>query len=61
MVPGDLALIFDFYLCVTCKNYLEQRIWKAQPKIQHKRKNDDESEEPVKTEIIETEASKEDY
>ncbi len=52
MVPMDIVLIVDLYLCITCKYYLEERVWRAQPKVQHKRKNDDENEEPVKTELI---------
>ena len=59
MIPVDIMLAFDLYMCNTTKMCLEERIWKAQPKIQHKRHADDE--QPVKTEIIETENSKNAY
>ena len=56
MIPVDLMIAFDLYLCNTTRLCLEERIWQAQPKVQHKRKADDE--DPVKTEIIETKESK---
>jgi hypothetical protein len=52
MVPTVVALCLDLYLCITANYYLEERIWQAQPKVQHKRKHDDESETPVKTELL---------
>jgi uncharacterized membrane protein YgaE (UPF0421/DUF939 family) len=59
MIPVDLVLVVDLYLCITTKMCLEERIWMAQPKVQHKRHADDE--EPAKTEIIETQKSKDAY
>jgi hypothetical protein len=59
MIPVDIMLAIDLYLCNKTRLCLEERIWKAQPKIQHKRHADDE--EPSKTEIIETNDSKNAY
>lgn len=59
MIPVDILVAIDLYLCNTARLCLEERIWQAQPKIQHKRHADDE--EPVKTEIIETNESKNAY
>ena len=62
MIPVVLTLTLDLYLCITANQCLEERIWKAEPKINHKRKgygNDDEDQ--TKTEIIETKNSKNAY
>ena len=59
MIPADIMLAIDLYLCNTTKMCLEERIWQAQPKIQHKRHADDE--DPAKTEIIETNQSRDAY
>ena len=29
MVPMDIVLVVDLYLCITCKYYLEERVWRA--------------------------------
>ena len=58
MIPVVVLLAVDLYLCVTAGQCLEERIWRAQPKVQHKRKgygNDDENQ--IKTSIIETKNS----
>jgi hypothetical protein len=57
MVPLCAYLLFDLYLTVTVKEYLEERIWRAAPKVKHVRKQDDETEQPVKTELIPSEIS----
>ena len=59
MIPVLALLALDLYLCVTAKQCLEERIWRAQPKITHKHKglnNDDDDER--KTEIEDTDYSR---
>jgi hypothetical protein len=55
MAPMVVALCVDLYLCIVVNYYLEERIWQAQPKVQHKRKHDDENEQPVTTELLDRE------
>lgn len=58
MVPIIIALMGDLYLCTVVHLCLEERIWLAAPKVQHKRKHDDENEEPVKTELLDGESNR---
>ena len=62
MIPVVLTLSLDLYLCITARKCLDERIWKAQPKINHKRKGyGNDEEDQTKTEFIETKNSKNAY
>lgn len=52
MVPATIILGIDLYLCITIKYSLEERIWLAAPKVRHQRRNDDETEAPVLTDLL---------
>ena len=58
MIPIILWLLLDLFLCLVTKDYLEERIWLAQPKVQHSRRTNDENEIPVHTKLIHNERSR---